>query len=98
MSKQVLLIAAVLACLDGTVTRAEEPLRVGRFRQLFVDDLVIADRSNVELNLHQPVLLTSKIVKFLTKLSSGDGVKLLQRYVLGARQGRVMISRPLVVT
>jgi hypothetical protein len=28
------------------------------------------------------VLLTSKIVKFLTKLSSGVGVKLLQRYVL----------------
>jgi len=55
MSKQVFLIAAVLACFDGTGTRAEEPLRVGRFRQLFVDDLVIADRSNVELNLHQPV-------------------------------------------
>ena len=38
------------------------------------------------------VLLTSKIVKFLTKLSSGGGVKLLQGYVLRARQGRSDLS------
>ena len=55
MSKQILPIAVVLACLGRNAACAEEPLRVGRFRQLFVDDRVIADRSNVELSLHQPV-------------------------------------------
>jgi len=38
--------------------------------------------------LQPSVLLTSNIVKFLTKLSSGVGVKLLQGYMLRARQGR----------
>ena len=55
MKKQTLLIVIVMACMEVNVACTEEPLRVGHFRQLFVDDLVIAERSNVELNPHQPI-------------------------------------------
>ena len=51
--------------------------------------MVDASRSTVA---DETVLLTSNIVKFLTKFSSGGGVKLLQGYMLRARQGRDDLS------
>ena len=49
----------------------------------FVSSSVI-DSANIYPYCTYPVLLTSNIVKFLTKLSSGSGVKLLQGYMLRA--------------
>ena len=45
-------VAVVGVC--GVASSAAEPIRVGHVRQLFIDDFVIAQRSNVKLTRHQP--------------------------------------------
>ena len=40
--------------LCGLAMAEEKPIEVGHFRQLFVDDYLIAERSNVTLTLHRP--------------------------------------------
>ena len=54
MTKKFLLVAIVIWYSAGLAAHAQEPIQVGSVRQLFVDDLVIDERSGVELNLHQP--------------------------------------------
>ncbi len=43
-----------LSVYSGSIVGPVPPAQIGRHRQLFVDDAMIADTSNVNLTLHQP--------------------------------------------
>ncbi len=51
---RILLTAVCLCVLTATGSAADTPVEVKHFRQLFIDDLVIEELSNVQLTLHQP--------------------------------------------
>ena len=53
MVRPALSLAAILLP-PSTLVTAQEVIPVGHFRQLFVDDHVVAERANVELSLQQP--------------------------------------------
>src|SRR3569832_2124675 len=51
---KILLLLSLAICLPGIPDSIAETLNLGSRRELFIDDFLIASKTNVQLTLHEP--------------------------------------------